>query len=158
MMGDKYIVYKRDVCKIIEIKEKYFKDKDYYVLVPISDSSLKIQVPVDNKNIREVISFDEANKIIDNIKGVDVIDSGDKLLENIYKELLASGRHEDLIKVIKTTYLRNKERLDNNKKISEKDNYYFNLAEKYLYNEIGVALNMSYDDTKEYIINRLLDV
>ncbi len=24
-----YIMYKRDVCKIVEIKEKYYKDKDY---------------------------------------------------------------------------------------------------------------------------------
>ena len=31
---------------------------------------------------------------------------------------MLSGRHEDLIKIIKTTYLRNKERLDNKKKIT----------------------------------------
>ena len=41
---------------------------------------------------------------------------------------MQNGTHEDLIKIIKTTYLRNKERLDNNKKTTDKDNYYFNQA------------------------------
>ena len=42
-IGD-YVVYKRDVCKIIAIKEKQFMNMDYYVLVPISDETLKIDV------------------------------------------------------------------------------------------------------------------
>ena len=33
--------------------------------------------------------------------------------------MLSNATHEDLIKIIKTTYLRNKERTDNKKKISE---------------------------------------
>ena len=61
--------------------------------------------------------------------------------------------HEDLIKIIKTTYLRNKERIDNNKKTTDKDNHYFNQAELYLYNEFSVVLNLTYDETKEYVLN-----
>ena len=57
-----------------------------------------------------------------------------------------------MIKIIKTTYLRNKERLDNNKKISDIDDKYFNMAEKYLYKEFAIVLNMTYEDTKNYVI------
>lgn len=33
--------------------------------------------------------------------------------------------------------------------------YYFNLAEKYLYQEFQVALGKNYDETKEYVINNV---
>ena len=35
---------------------------------------------------------------------------------------------------------------------------YFNKAEKYLYNELSIALNMSFDETKDYIINKLKEL
>ena len=63
-----------------------------------------------------------------------------------------SGTYEDLIKIIKTTYLRNEDRINNKKKISEIDNEYFNKAESYLYNEFSVVLNLSFSETKEYVI------
>ena len=57
----------------------------------------------------------------------------EKQIEQTYKELMKSGTHEDLVKIIKTTYLRNQMRILNNKKISEKDDEYFKRAEKYLW-------------------------
>lgn len=154
-VGD-YIVYKRDVCKVKEIKEKYYNNTDYYVLNPICDDSLKINVPVDNdKLLRSLITEEEVKLIIKNIPNIDIIDEDDRMLETIYKDLLKSENHEDLIKIIKTTYLRNKDRVDNNKKISEKDNTYFNLAERYLYTEFSVVLNKSFDDTRDYVISEV---
>ena len=152
---DKYIIYKKSVCRIIDKLDKYYNDIDYYLLSPISDNTLTIKIPVNNKDIRELISREEVEKLIENIPNIEPIIEKSIKLENIYKELLASNKHEDLIRVIKTTYLRNKERLDNNKKTTDKDSYYFNLAEEYLYNEFMIVLNMSYDDTKKYIIDRL---
>ncbi len=72
-----------------------------------------------------------------------------------YKELLKSNNLLDLVKIIKTSYLRNKKRLDNNKKVGEKDQNYFELAEKYLYTEFSIVLNLTYNDTKKYIINEI---
>ncbi len=145
------IVYKKDVCLIKEIKKNYYKNIDYYILEPINDKSLKISIPTNNKLIRNLITKDKIKEIISKIPSVEIIDNNDKLLETKYKELLKSDNHLDLIKIIKTTYLRNKERLDNNKKIGEKDYNYFNLAEKYLYTEFSIVLNMTYQETKEYI-------
>lgn len=68
---------------------------------------------------------------------------------------MKSGTHEDLVKIIKTSYLRNQIRILNNKRISEIDDEYFRRAEKYLYEEIGIVLNLSFENTKEYIINKL---
>ena len=153
-VGD-FLVYKKDVCDVSEIKIKYLRDMDYYILTPIIDKSLKIQIPTNNNAIRPLITKEQIEEIIQNIPNIEIIKTDSKSLENDYKQLMQSGTHEDLIKIIKTTYLRNKERIDNNKKTTDKDNYYFNQAELYLYNEFSVVLNLSYDETKEYIFNKV---
>ena len=153
-----YVVYKKDVCKIKSIKKSKINGKDYYILVPVCDESLIIDVPTDNRMgyLRNIMSSKEVDKLINNIPHIEpLLNINDKHLERIYKELLYNGTQEDLIKIIKTTYLRNDHRLNNNKKVSEKDNYYLNQAEKYLYTEIAVALNMDFTETKNYIINKV---
>lgn len=154
-IGD-YLVYKRDVCKVKEIKEKYYNDIDYYVLNPISDLSLKINVPVNNETLlRNLISKEEVNRLIKNIPNIETISIDDRMIESTYRDLLKTEKHEDLIKIIKTSYLRNKDRTDNNKKISEKDDNYFKLAEKFLYTEFSIVLNKTYEDTKSYVISEV---
>jgi len=149
-VGD-FVVYKRDVCKVKEIKQ--INDEQYYVLVPIDDDSLTINVPLDNspKLIRVIISKKESEDLIRSIPSIPIISANDKLIENEYKKLLSSGDLKDLVKIIKTTYLRNEDRLSNHKKIGEKDDNYFKKAEKLLYNELSISLEISYDDTKKYI-------
>ena len=153
-IGD-FVVYKRDVCKITDYKEKHIKDNDYYELVPILDSSLKIVVPVNSGYLRNVLSREETENIIDKIPSIEAIKINDKLIENEYKRLLHSGGYEDLVKIIKTTYLRNEDRINNKKKISEKDDNYFNLAEKYLYSEFSITLGINFEDVKNYVIDRI---
>lgn len=153
-IGD-FVVYKRDTCKVVDIKEKYYKELDYYVLEPINDVSLKVQIPVNNKFIRDIITKKELENILNNIPKVDIIKTDNKLIENEYKKLINFGDYNDLIKIIKTTYLRNKDREDEKRKISDKDKFYFDKAEKYLYTEFSIALNMTYDETKEYIVDKV---
>lgn len=151
--GD-YVVYRRDVCIIRDIKESKLKNTTYYVMNPIDDSSLIIDIPIENKRgfLRDVISTDKAKKLIERIPKINPIENiNEKNLDAKYKEMLYTGNYEDLIKIIKTTFLRNEGRVNNKKKISEKDNNYFKLAEKYLYNELSVSLNMSVEEVKDYI-------
>lgn len=150
-----FVVYKRDVCKIRE--KKNINNIFYYVLNPIDDNSLTITVP-HSKLIRTIISKEESDKLISSISNIDIVKIHDKLIENEYKNLLNSGNLEDLVKIIKTTYLRNKARLDNHKKIGEKDDNYFKKAERLLYNEISISLGLSYDETKNYITKRVEDL
>ena len=153
-IGD-FVVYKREVCKIVGIKEKYYKDMDYFSLELVLDSTLKIDVPKNSNLLKCVLSKEEVEEIINRIPLIDYIDMNDKMLENEYKKLLHDGGYDGLIKIIKTTYLRNSDRLNNKKKVSEKDENYFNLAEKYLYNEFAVALGISPEEAKEYVINKV---
>ena len=149
-----YLVYKNDVCKVKEIKKAYIKDIDYYFLCPKEDESLIIKVPVSNKEIRNIISKEEALNLIDKIKNITELDINDKNLENQYKDLMINHNLEDIIKVIKTTYLRNKKREDEGKKIGEKDNLYFVKAENRLYDELSISLNMTSKEVKNFIIQK----
>lgn len=144
-----YIVYRKETCKIIE------KEDGYYRLVPVNDTSIKYKVPVDSNFLKKVITKEEIDRLLLEIPEINTIDLGEKQIEQEYKELMKSGTHEDLVKIIKTSYLRNQIRILNNKRISEIDDEYFKRAEKYLYEEIGIVLNLSFENTKKYIINKL---
>ena len=115
-----YLVYQKNIYQIIGIKYKYLNNQDYYILNSVIDPSLTIKLPCNNNSIRHIVNKDEVKEIIKKIPKIDIIKLDDKLLEIEYKKLL-NGSLEDLIKIIKTTYLKNKERLDAKKKISDKD-------------------------------------
>lgn len=152
-----HIVYNRSVCIIKDIKE--IRGQKYYVLSPSLDDSLTNYLPVDNKEVRKVIDKKRMNEIIELIPTIKPLeDNNNKIIEQEYKRLLSSGNLEDLIKIIKTTYLRNDNRSKNGKKIGEKDNTYFELAEKILYSEFAIVLNKSFDETKKYLAERLENI
>ena len=149
-----YVVYKKDVCKVSDIKE--YGGKKYYALTPVEDASLKINVPVDNELVRPTLSKKEALNVIDLIKSVKVIKiDNEKNIEEEYKSLLKTGKYDDLISIIKTTYLRNQTRIMEKKKISEVDQRYFELAENKLYDELAIPLEMTKEEVKDYIFNKL---
>lgn len=56
-----YVVYKKEVCKIIDIRKNHMNNMDYYILIPVFDESLKIDVPTNNRCgfLRELLSKDE---------------------------------------------------------------------------------------------------
>lgn len=149
------IIYKREVCIINKIKNNYYNGKDYYSVSPISDKTLTLNIPTDSPQIKNILTKEEALSIIEKIPTIKEIKADDKSLENIYKELLSTDKEEDLVKIIKTTYLRNKKRVDSGKKIGDKDDIYFKKAESLLYNSLATSLNMTFNECKEYIINNI---
>lgn len=144
-----YIVYRKEVCKILS------EEDGIYRLEPVSDSSIKYRVPKDSELLKELITKEKVDSLLQEIPEIDIIENNEKQIELIYKELMNSGTHEDLIKIIKTTFVRNQARAERNKKLSEIDTLYFNRAEKYLYEEIGVALGLSMEEARNYIIEKL---
>lgn len=151
---NEYVVYKKDICVISNIKQ--IKDNMYYILKPIDDDSLTISLPIESTAFRTLLTMDEAMKFIDSIPLIEMVEANnDKSLEMVYKKLLLSLNNEDLIKIIKTTYLRNKYRLDNRKKVGSIDSYYLEEAEKRLYLELSLVLHLDVDKVKSLIIETL---
>lgn len=150
-----HCLYNYNVCKVKEIVE--IKGTKYYVLVPVVDESLTVKAPITQEsiNIRPLLSKKEINDLIKKLPTIELITLRDQELVPEYKRLLNSGNREDLVKIIKTTYIRNKKRKDNGKKIGERDDIYFNLAEKSLYSEIGIVLNKTMDEVHDLVVKEL---
>lgn len=148
------VVYGRDVYRIKDVKDNYLFDKTYYIMNPIDDDSLVTSVPVDTTSyLRDVITKEEAEELIAKIPSIEIVQASDRDIEYEYKQLLRENTLEALIKIIKTTYMRNMMRQNQNKRISEKDEQYFNQAERRLYNELSISLHLTFDDTKQYVID-----
>ena len=145
-----YVVYKREVCKIIDITKSKYTDNEVYILAPVDDSTLKIEVPTSNENIRSIIDRKTLDFVVNEIPRIDL---PDKQLEIEYKRLMSTDKVEDLVKIIKTAYLNTQERTNKKRRARDKDVIYFNKAEKCLYNEFSIVLDKSIDETREYIIN-----
>lgn len=148
-----YVIYRNDVCLITDIKENDLSQKLCYTLVPEKDKTLKMNIPIENEHIRDIMTKEEVEQLVESMKDIPPIHIEEKLLEGEYKRLLKEENNENLIKIIKTTYLRNQERIKNNKKISDKDNRYFEIAESYLYTEIATVLRIDFEEAKEYVIS-----
>lgn len=150
-----YVIYQEQVCQIKEQKINEFTHLESFILVPITDSSLKVNVPIDNPNIKNLMTKQEIEDLLSKIKTIPLIEVDDKLLESEYKKLFHSGNREDLVKIIKTTYRRNQARINHNKKTSEKDTHYFTLAENLLYSEIAAVLGITLEEAKEYVLQNV---
>ncbi|MBR6112882.1 MAG: hypothetical protein IKP79_00020 [Bacilli bacterium] len=148
-----YVVYKKDVCIIIDTKK--INNIEYYTLKSVNDPSLIINVPT-TSSLQKVMTKKEAKLLLQRIKDIPLLDNiNNKDIENTYKKLILSGNKEDLVKIIKTTYLRNSKRIKNKKKKSDRDEKYYNQAEKYLYTELSVVLNMTYKEVKD-LFNKVI--
>lgn len=150
-----YVVYKREVCKIKELKK--INNQDYYTLENQEDSSLKVSIPVSQQQqlLRPLATFEEITSTLDDINNISTLNINERNLEEQYKILLQGSTIEDLIKIIKTTYIRNEIRRSNHKHLSDKDTNYQELAEQFLFNEIAYAMQISYDAAKELVFNKL---
>ena len=148
------VVYRRDVCRVTELKKNDLTGEMYYVLVPYNstDNSITMQVPVSNKagHLRDLVTTEQIDELIQNAPGIETLISKPANMKSQYAALMKGDSLEDLICIIKTSFLRNDERLKNHKKLASIDAEYLNKAEKLLYSELSVALNMSYDESKEF--------
>lgn len=153
-VGD-FALYKRELCKIVEKKEMF--GQEYYTLHLVKKEDLKISIPVrEEKNLLDsIMTKEEIENLFLKIPSITTIETNSKTIENEYKNLLNSGKREDLVKIIKTTYLRNEKRKQEKKKISERDFYYFEKAEEYLYEEIGFVLNLTFEEVKDYLVHEI---
>lgn len=145
------------ICEIQDILTMNMSGtaKEYYLLVPVSETSAKVYIPVDvaESRIRLVMTKEEAWDII---KGISEIENtwieNEKEREKTYKEALASRDPKRLIGIIKTLYLRRKERTEAGKKNTAVDERYFKLAENQLHSELAFVLGEEKQNISQLII------
>ena len=153
------IVYgKHGICKVVA-KGKIDmpmidKNKEYYTLMPCKEKASVVYAPVENNKtiMRYVLTAEEVNRLLKEIPDLEEIQvENEREREACYKEILGSCDCRELIRILKTLYVRRQSRLDNGKKTTAVDERYFYMAEEQLYGELSFVLGKS----KEEIIKEI---
>lgn len=158
-----FVVYgSKGVCRIADISHIDIsgadKDRLYYVLSPIGDKNAKIYAPTDNPKItmRKVISKEEADKLILELPEIELLwVPDDKQREAKYKEVMRTCDYRAWVSIVKTLYLRKKERTAQGKKITALDERYMKAAENELYSELSLTLGIPREEMEDYIKDKI---
>ncbi len=134
------------------------KAKKYYILKPVYVAASTVYVPVDTaeSSMRNILTKEEADELIQKIPQIPELEiRNERLVELDYKECMKANNCMELVKLIKTIYLRKKKRLEAGRKETAVDSKYFRIAEDNLYGELAVSLNMERKDVCQYISGQL---
>lgn len=154
-----YVVYGcKGIHKITEITtlniEGISRDREYYVMQAADKAEGSVYAPVDAErlNMRSVMSEQEARHFLDCIRNISPLDiKNNKQREDAYKACIRSCDPDELLRVIKTLYLRRNERRELGKKLTLTDLHYMQQAEDILFQELSIALRIPREEIPEKI-------
>lgn len=156
--GD-YVVYgTKGVCLVEDVMEINWgadcisSGKLCYKLVPRFVKGSTIYAPVENEKtvIRSVMSGEEAEAVLEEAGQLETLRVKDeKERENSYRSALLSGSSVEWSRVVKTLYLRKKERQKTGKGMTCIDERYLHIAESILFGEMSLPLQMSVKEVEK---------
>lgn len=151
------------VCKIADITEKNFNGVpvEYYVLKPIYNDTSTIYVPLHNQSLTDkmhkVLSAEEIRALIQAMPHEESmwwIDD-EEARKRRYQEILVDGDRVELIRMIKALYLRQREQQAKGRKLHMADDRFFKEAERMLYEEFALVLQMKKEEVLPFILEQL---
>ncbi len=158
---DDYVIYNSNgVYKIIDIRKENISGNDinYYVLEPVFSENMIIKIPVSNTKVvmRKIMTKDEVLELIAAMPDQESIwINDDRERKEYFKAALKTAESEEWMKLIKTIYLKKQEKIDHGKKIAKTDEDIMRAAEKNLYEEFAVVLNITPEEVLSYINERI---
>ena len=146
------------ICKVTAIEKRDFtgEEQEYYILKHINSEKNIFYVPTNNdaalSKMHPICSKAEVDELIShmNSEGLIWIDNDIKRKEEYSRIIKDADKHE-IIRLIKTLYLRRKELAENGKKLRSTDENYLSLAENMLFEEFAYALDIDKSEVVEYI-------
>ena len=161
-VGELIVYGSTGVCRVVEIapsnRPNMSKDTLYYTLEPLYQDGI-IYVPVDNDKvfIRNVISKEQAEQIIDMIPGIEAEECrvSNKQLAEQYKAAFASHNCADLVELIVSIYNKKQYVQAHHRQLGQMDVRYMKRAEELLYGEFAIALNIPKEKVQSYIGKRI---
>ncbi len=150
------------LCKVEDITTLSISGADqgrlYYRLAPVEGRGSTVYTPVDNQKVamRKAMDAQQASQLIDEIPSIETLwIPEEKAREQKYKQALMSVDSKCWVQIIKTLYLRRKDRLSRGRKVTSTDEKYLRSAENRLYTELALALGMEKEGMEAYITGRL---
>lgn len=148
------------VCKIVDIRPEKLAGKKmtYYILKPAENENMTIYCPVDSDKVkmRRLLSLEEVYQLISIMPdtAIEWIED-DQQRKEAYTEIVRSGNHRELVKLIKTLYVKREERLSTGRKFHAADERIMKEAENMLYGEFSSVLHIRRDEVIPFIMGKL---
>ena len=146
------------ICKVTAIEKRDLtgEEQEYYILKHINSEKNIFYVPTNNdtalSKMHPICSKAEVDELIShmNSEGLIWIDNDIKRKEE-YSRIIKDADKREIIRLIKTLYLRRKELAESGKKLRSTDENYLSLAENMLFEEFAYALDIDKSEVVEYI-------
>jgi CarD family transcriptional regulator len=120
---------------------------EYYVLKPVSPENSTIYVPIANEalvaRMQRLLSLDETMELIRDIPGEEPFWIEDDLkLRAAYGRIIQGGDRREILRIIKTLYLRGEQLKQAHRKMHSADERLMKEAQKRLYDEFAHVLRI----------------
>ncbi len=157
-IGDKIMYSSFGICKVTAIEKRNLtgEEQEYYILKLINSDKNIFYVPTNNdmalSKMHPICSKAEVDELIShmNSEGLIWIDNDIRRKEEYSRIIKDADKHE-IIRLIKTLYLRRKELAESGKKLRSTDENFLSLAENMLFEEFAYALDIDRSEVVEYI-------
>ena len=150
------------VCRIVDISEREFAGNTmtYYILKPVYDEKSTIFVPVKNEKLteklRRILSAEEIHTLIKSMPEEKTLwIEEENVRKERYKEILTHGDRTQLIGMLKALDVHRKELEEKGKKLHIADDTFFKEAEKMLYEEFALALDLQLEEVLPFILEQI---
>lgn len=154
----------KGVCQVKDITTLSMdgvpKDKLYYELQPLHDTGSKIFTPVEHEAsrsaMRPMLSEDEAEALLEGLEELDEIwIADDRAREANYRETINHCDAKGMLAILRSLYLRRKDRMSVGRKLTAMDSRYLRIAQENLYTELSLALCQPETEITERIEGQL---
>lgn len=156
-----YIIYSSTgVCRIDDIRTERFSgtSKSYYILKPVylNDSTIYAPVGSSEQRMKSVISKEAVYKLIHSMPDEEMIwIENDNERKEKYGEIIKLGDRRDLVKLLKTLHYVQKKKQMSGRKFHSADERIMKDAEKILYEEFALVLDIEPGKVSEFIHDEL---
>ncbi len=152
------------VCRVEEVTRPNRtgpdRERQYYLLKPLHQDGV-IYTPVESNGkvpIRAVITREEAEALIDLIPTMCAEAYHGPTLQALaqhYQTVVRSHDCRDLIELMMSIYAKRQLVESQNRRLGMVDERFMKQAERLLYGELSVALDIPFDDVQSYIAQRV---
>lgn len=150
------------VCRVVDIEQKEFAGQkmDYYVLQPVYSDQSRIYVPMHNETLtakmRRVLSAEEVHRLIREIpQGEEGWIEDENQRRETYRTILSKGDPTEVMRVIRSLYQHQQMLKEQGKKLRQADERCFREAEKLLYDEFALVLNIQPEQVLPFILEQI---
>ena len=157
-LGDLLIYGVHGVCKIIELQVQTVSRKkvEYFVLEPILQPGSKFFVPSQNEaalaKLRPILAKEQIEGIIAScLEYVNCWIDDENRRKLYYKELLTTCDRVALINMLRALRIHKTQQAECGKKFHISDANFMHDAEKIIYSEFSLVLEIPYEEVESYI-------